>query len=254
MQPKPSRRDLSGRGNPCWSGCVRIDDGGRRRRLSRKLAPISVLPEFCNAPGIQIRRGGNGRGCGQGRVPSHRAVGRRAAWLRGPSRVVAGVRQRIADLGLSVESAIAFPQWLVDDSGKRALGMEQAKRDMDAVARIGGKRIAAPPAGANNGPEIACRKSPNRYRALLELGDQMGVIPELEFWGTSANLRQLAQAVFVAIEAGHPKACVLADVVSPLQRAIRLPRSAIGQQSGGVQVVHLNDYPAFPTPGDDYRP
>jgi len=40
----------------------------------------------------------------------------------------------------------------------------------------------------------------------------MGVIPELEFCGTSANLRQLAQAVFVAIEAGHPKACVLADV------------------------------------------
>src|SRR5579863_481547 len=64
------------------------------------------------------------------------------------------LRRRIADLGLTVESAIAFPEWIVDDPGKRAIGMEQAKRDMDAVARIGGKRIAAPPAGANNGAEI----------------------------------------------------------------------------------------------------
>ncbi|HEV2418895.1 MAG TPA: TIM barrel protein, partial [Terriglobia bacterium] len=104
------------------------------------------------------------------------------------------LRRRIADLGLTVESAIAFPQWIVDDPGKRAIGMEQAKRDMDVVARIGGKRIAAPPAGANNGAEIGLLEVTNRYRALLELGDQMGVVPELEFWGTSSNLRQLAQA------------------------------------------------------------
>ena len=57
------------------------------------------------------------------------------------------------------------------------MGMEQAKRDMDAVARIGGNRIAAPPAGANNRAEIGLLEVTNRYRALLELGDQMGVIP-----------------------------------------------------------------------------
>lgn len=155
------------------------------------------------------------------------------------------LRRRIADLGLAVESAIAFPQWIVDDPGKRAIGMEQAKRDMDAVARIGGKRIAAPPAGANNGAEIDLIEVTNRYRALLELGDQMGVIPELEFWGTSANLWQLAQAVFVAIEADHPRACVLADVFHLYKgQSGFLGLRLLSSQA--IQVIHMNDYPASP--------
>jgi 2-keto-myo-inositol isomerase len=155
------------------------------------------------------------------------------------------LRKRIADLGLTVESAIAFAQWMVDDPGKRALGMEQARRDMDVVARIGGTRIAAPPAGANTGAEIGLLEVARRYRALLELGDQMGVVPELEFWGTSANLRQLAQAVYVAIETGHPKACVLADVF----HLYKGESGFLGLRllsSQAVQVLHLNDYPSAP--------
>jgi 2-keto-myo-inositol isomerase len=155
------------------------------------------------------------------------------------------LRRRIADLGLTVESAIAFPQWVVDDPDKRALGMEQARRDMDVVARIGGTRIAAPPAGANTGAEIGLLEVARRYRALLELGDRMGVVPELEFWGTSANLRQLAQAVYVALQTGHPKACVLADVF----HLYKGESGFLGLRllsSQAVQVLHLNDYPAAP--------
>jgi hypothetical protein len=40
------------------------------------------------------------------------------------------LRKRISDLGLTVEGAIAFAEWLVDDGARRAKGMEQAKRDM----------------------------------------------------------------------------------------------------------------------------
>lgn len=153
--------------------------------------------------------------------------------------------RRIADGGLTVESAIAFPQWIVDDPAKRAAGMEQAQRDMDVVARIGGKRIAAPPAGANNAAAIDLLEIARRYRALLELGDRMGVVPELEFWGSSTNLRQLAQAVFVAMEAGHPKACVLADVF----HLYKGESGFLGLRmlsSQAVQVIHMNDYPAMP--------
>ena len=165
------------------------------------------------------------------------------------------MRKRIADLGLTVESAIAFPQWAVDDAAKRASGLEQAKRDMDVVAQIGGKRIAAPPAGANAGPEIGLPQIVERYRAVLELGDQMGVVPELEFWGSSVNLRRLSQAAFVAMETGHPKACVLPDV-------FHLYKGGSGFQglrmlSGeAVHVCHMNDYPADPpreTIGDRNR-
>src|SRR5437899_6063674 len=49
------------------------------------------------------------------------------------------LRQRINDLGLGVESAIGFPEWIVDDEQRRAKGFERAKQEMELVAQIGGK-------------------------------------------------------------------------------------------------------------------
>ncbi len=155
------------------------------------------------------------------------------------------LRKRIADLGLTVESAIAFPQWVVDDPAKRAAALEQVKREMDLVAQIGGKRIAAPPAGAPNGGGIGLPQIVERYRAVLEIGDRTGVVPELEFWGSSPILHTLAQAAFVAIQTGHPKACVLPDVFHLYKGGSGFEglRLLSGQ---AVQVIHMNDYPASP--------
>lgn len=155
------------------------------------------------------------------------------------------LRARIGDRGLTVEGAIGFDQWLVDDPARRAKGVEQLRRNMDLVAQLGGRRIAAPPAGANRGPEIPLPRIAERYRAVLDLGDRMGVVPELEFWGTSANLHLLAEAVFAAIEADHPKACVLADL-------FHLYKGGSGFEglrllsAQALQVFHMNDYPADP--------
>ena len=155
------------------------------------------------------------------------------------------LRRHIADLGLTVESAIAFPQWVVDDAARRTAGLEQAKREMDLVAQIGGKRMAAPPAGANNGPELALPQIVERYRAVLELGGQAGIVPELEFWGPSANLHRLAEAAYVAIASDHPKACVLADVFHLYKGGSGFSGLRL-LSAQAVQVVHLNDYPAAP--------
>jgi sugar phosphate isomerase/epimerase len=155
--------------------------------------------------------------------------------------------KRISDLGLVVESAIGFAQFIVDDDAVRAKGMEQARLDMDAVAQIGGRRIAAPPAGATKDPGLDLHKAAERYRALLELGDTMGVVPELELWGHSKNLRRLSDAMFVALEARHPKACVLADL-------FHLHKGGSGFEglrllsSAALPVIHMNDYPGQPLP------
>lgn len=155
------------------------------------------------------------------------------------------IRKKISDLGLTVEGAISFSRWIVDDDAERAKGLEQVKQEMDILAQIGGKRIAAPPAGANREPGLDLMKAAERYRALLELGDQMGVVPQLEIWGSSSNLHRLGQAMFVVIESGHPKACLLPDVYhiykggSDFNGLKQLSAQAIG-------VFHLNDYPAEP--------
>ena len=46
------------------------------------------------------------------------------------------LKRRIADLGLNVESAIAFSRWIVDDQSARRAALEQAKRDMELVQQI----------------------------------------------------------------------------------------------------------------------
>jgi 2-keto-myo-inositol isomerase len=158
---------------------------------------------------------------------------------------LADLRKRIADGGLTVESAIAFPEWIVEDPGRRAKGLEQVRRDMEVVAQIGGKRIAMPPAGVKDENGIALARIAERYRAVLELGDQAGVVPELEFWGSSPCLSRLSQAAYAALEASHRKACVLADVFHLYKGGSGFDglRLLSGQ---AIQVIHMNDYPGNP--------
>src|SRR5581483_11817114 len=120
--------------------------------------------------------------------------------------------RRIQDAGLQVVDAIGFPEWIVDDEAKRRKGLDDARKAMDMLQQLGCRRIAAPPAGATNQADLSLPRAAERYRALLELGEQFGVVPQLELWGFSRCLNRLGEVAQVAIEAGHPQACVLADV------------------------------------------
>ena len=153
--------------------------------------------------------------------------------------------RQLSDSGLAVEGAIGFPEWLVDDEARRAKGLEQAKREMDMVAQIGGRRLAAPPAGATDLPKLGLAQAAERYRILLEAGAQIGVVPQLEIWGFSKNLGRLSECVAVAMETGHRNACVLPDVFHLYKggsdfNGMRL----LGPEA--IQVLHLNDYPNDP--------
>jgi 2-keto-myo-inositol isomerase len=172
-------------------------------------------------------------------------------WIREISSYVdkggslSDLRKRIADAGLSVESAIGFAKWIVDDDEQRKAGLEAAKRDMELVAQIGGTHIAAPPVGATKTPGLDLLKAAERYRALLEVGEEVGVIPMVEVWGFSANLHRLGQSVFVAIESGHPKACLLPDFYHIYKggsdfAGLRM----LGKDA--IPVFHMNDYPDIP--------
>ncbi len=110
------------------------------------------------------------------------------------------LKKKTSDLGITVESAISFPSWIVDDDARRAKGFEQVKREMDTLAQIGGKRIAAPPAGATREPGLNLDRAAERYRKLLELGDEIGVVPQIEIWGSAKNRHRLGQSMYVVVE------------------------------------------------------
>lgn len=155
------------------------------------------------------------------------------------------LKKKIADLGITVESAISFFQWIVDDDARRAKGFEQAKRDMDTLAQIGGKRIAAPPAGATREPGLDLDKAAERYRELLEIGDEIGVVPQIELWGSSKNLHLIGQCMYVVIESRHPKACFMPDVFHIYRGGSDFDGLSL-LSTRAIRVFHMNDYPADP--------
>ena len=142
-------------------------------------------------------------------------------------------------------SAIGFFEWIVDDEDRRKKGLEEARRNMDLVRQVGGKRIAAPPVGATNQANLNLLKAAERYRALLELGDQFGVVPQVELWGFSQTLGRIGETALVAIESGHPQACILLDVYHLYKGGSRLGGLRLLNGSA-LHVLHFNDYPADP--------
>ena len=167
------------------------------------------------------------------------------------------LRRRIGDLGLKIAGAVGFAEWIVPDERQRARGLEQMKKDMDLVAAIGGAHIAAPAVGAHEAGHIRpeLNQIAERYREILELGTRTGVTPILELWGFSKSLSRLSDVVHVAIESGHPNACMLLDTYHLYKGGsgfdgLRLLNGA------ALPVFHINDYPASPPPAqidDSYR-
>lgn len=161
---------------------------------------------------------------------------------------LADIRKMCEDGNLAIVNGIGFAHWALPDAAARAKGMEEMKRDMALVAEAGGAFIAAPPFGLQKPgtPKIPLDDFAERYCAVLELGDAMGVTPILEFWGHSANLSRLNEALYVVGASGHARASVLADVYhmfrggSPYEGLRFLTKSTL-------PVLHMNDVPAAPT-------
>ncbi|HEV7350723.1 sugar phosphate isomerase/epimerase family protein [Telluribacter sp.] len=156
---------------------------------------------------------------------------------------LAEARRHLNDHGVTAEDAIGFAQWIVDDNAVRAKALDQLKRESEMLAGIGCKRIAAPAMGATKGEYLDLRQVAERYRTILELGDQTGVVPHLELWGFSKNLSTVGEILFVAAQSGHPSARVLMDVY-------HLHRGGSGLDSVNlvgkplIEIFHMNDYPS----------
>jgi sugar phosphate isomerase/epimerase len=154
------------------------------------------------------------------------------------------LRQQIEDRGLVVASAIGFAQWIVDDDATRRAGLEEAKHDIDLIARLGGKFIAAPPMGHHEKPGLNLLAAARRYADLFDLAKSFGVTPLLEVWGPSKSLHRLGEALYIAAESQRP-AQLLLDVFhlykgGSTHAGLRLIN---GNQ---LPVFHVNDYPANP--------
>ncbi len=162
------------------------------------------------------------------------------------------LKKKIANLGLTVESAIGFAEWIGDEPWQSPKCAETWKHDMDLVAQIGGKRICAAPTGPAQ-PDLF--KAAANYRRLLELGRNVGVTPQLELWGRSPSLARLGQVAAILAESGDRDACATLDVFHIYTGGS--PFAGLRSFNGdSLHVFHMNDYPADPPRdriGDQHR-
>ena len=173
-------------------------------------------------------------------------------WIMEIDRYTAGggvlkdLGKRIADAGLTVEGAIAFNSFLDDDDTRRAAALEKLKVDMDKVAQIGGRRIAAPPGNSRAAP-VSLDNAARYYREALEMGEKAGVQPLLELWGTHPVLGPLKHGIYVTVAAGRADASLLLDVFHLYKSGT--PFTALKQINGAsLHLMHLNDYPQAADP------
>ena len=151
---------------------------------------------------------------------------------------LSSIKQFIDDHGLAVESAIGFAPWLAEGES----GLIQMESEMQMLAGIGCRRIAAPPAGLPSDKALDFFAAGENYRSLLNLGRSTGVMPQLEFWGSSPVLWHLGQVLMIAAAADDPDVKILPDVYHMFRggsgfNALKLLNGHL------IDVFHMNDYP-----------
>ncbi len=145
----------------------------------------------------------------------------------------------VEDHGLVVENAIGFAPWMAAGEA----GFEQMEREMHLLAGIGCRRIAAPPAGVPASSPLDLFDAGEKYGRLLELGRKTGVMPQLEFWGSSPVLWHLGQVLMIAAVADDPDVKILPDIYHMFRGGSGF--HALNMISGSmIDVFHMNDYPA----------
>jgi 2-keto-myo-inositol isomerase len=159
----------------------------------------------------------------------------------------------ITGLGLTVENAIGFAKWIVDDETTRNAAIKQLQTEMDQLAQIGCHRIAAPPFGATSLPLLNLDVIADRYRTILKMGEQAGVIPMVEMWGGSQNLKTISQVLYVAAASGDKNALVLLDSFHIFKGGSSVESLPfVGKNA--IEVFHVNDYPAGISPQNISEP
>lgn len=153
------------------------------------------------------------------------------------------IARRAEDRGVAIINGIAFFKWTDSDPDERRDGLEQARREIDLLRRVGCRAVAAPPTGSVAG--LGFGEIAENFAVLDVVARGMGVTPILEFWGRSPVLRSVTEAKRVLQQTTVANASILLDLFhmytggSTIDDVLRLRSEEVG-------LVHINDYPADP--------
>lgn len=143
------------------------------------------------------------------------------------------------DAGLQVPNIIAVHGWINARGADRDKAFDEVEQRMDQAAQVGAPFITASPSMG----EIDLDLAAENYRALLDLGEQHGVRPALEYLGFMPGLKDIKTAAAILEKADHPDSTVVHDFFhmynggSSVEDLRLIPAEKIA-------MVHLDDAPA----------
>lgn len=155
------------------------------------------------------------------------------------------LKEKLEARQLVLENIIGFSKWCSDDPGERKKAIDQLREEMIITSELGGKFIAAPVQGIASLDPNKYDDYAQRYAAILRLGDETGVTPIIEIWG-SGVLHSVADCAQIAISTGHPKATMLFDFYHVYRGGNHWPTFDC-LNGKKLPVIHMNDYPASPS-------
>lgn len=154
---------------------------------------------------------------------------------------LASLKKLFSDAKISPFNAIGFAPWMAQDSEKSKQGFAQMEKEMGMLAEISCVRVAAPAIGAEG--QINVEDSAEKFNRLIDLGKRMGVMPQLEFWGSFGPFHNLSQCLSVAVAANNPDAKILPDVYHLYRGGSGY--NALKLLSGDAfDIIHVNDIPS----------
>ncbi|MBW3623090.1 MAG: sugar phosphate isomerase/epimerase [Armatimonadetes bacterium] len=148
------------------------------------------------------------------------------------------VMNRVHDADLHVPNIIAVHGWINATGADRDKAFEEVERRMDQAAKVGSPFITASPSK----DEIDVDLAAENYRALLDLGEQHGVRPALEYLGFVKGLKDIKTAAEIIEKADHPDSTIVHDFFhmynggSSVEDLRLIPADKIA-------MVHLDDAP-----------
>lgn len=152
------------------------------------------------------------------------------------------VVQELERNGLKVATVIALKGWIESKGKEYEKALEEARRRMEQAAAVGSPYIiASPPRGRVDDMEEAAR----RYGELLEIGEEIGVKPTMEFLGFAEGIYRIEHAWYIVERCGRPDGTIVMDTFhifrggSSFERIREVPADRIA-------VFHFNDAPAQP--------
>ncbi len=150
---------------------------------------------------------------------------------------------RLEDLGLKVPNIIGLWNCMPPEDEKREDALREVRRKIEQAEKVKAEHIAA--VCTPDRADIDVLWAADRYREIMAIGEQYGVIPGVEFIGSLRGIHTLAQAAAVAIHANHPKACIIADTFHLYRGGSGF--DGVRRLSGdAIAVCHFNDVPADP--------